>query len=162
MARKRRNYTDEFRASCVLMLEAAGYPDRKGALAHVSKEVNVPSMTLRRWFTGQQNPPPNQLVSKNRIPLADKLESVAHQYIDHASNPDVVDEMDGKGAMTAAAIAIDKMRLLRGLPTEIVQIMPEVLEAIDILGLTPAAVFERLIRRAKKVKEQQGQPIDSS
>lgn len=31
MARKRKRYTDDFRASAVLMLEAAGYPDTPGA-----------------------------------------------------------------------------------------------------------------------------------
>lgn len=39
-------YDDEFRASAVLMLEAAGYPDTEGALARVSELLGVPARIL--------------------------------------------------------------------------------------------------------------------
>jgi transposase-like protein len=50
--RQRRRYNDDFRASATLMLEAAGYPGRDGALSQVSGHLSVPRSTLRGWFTG--------------------------------------------------------------------------------------------------------------
>lgn len=62
MAKKRTRYTDEFRASAVLMLRAAGYPEARGSLAAVSARVGVAGTTLRRWLTKEQNPPPERML----------------------------------------------------------------------------------------------------
>lgn len=145
---KRRQYDDKFRASIVAMLAASGYPDRKGALHEIAKHVGVPDMTISRWFKAQQNPPPNELVNEKKEELADLFESAARTYLKHAVDPDVVGEVPGQSAMTAAAIAVDKMQLLRGLPTEIVGMLPDVLAALKALGQEPSDVFNRIIQRA--------------
>lgn len=145
---KRKSYDDKFRASAVVMLEAAGYPDQKGALTRVADTLGVPARTLSRWFNGEQNPPPDQLVTDKKEELADVFERAAYTYLHHALKDDVVSEVSGNAAMIAAATATDKMRLLRGLPTEIVQLLPDVLNALRVLGMSPADVFNGIIQRA--------------
>jgi hypothetical protein len=62
-----------------------------------------------------------KLRHENSFSLAEKYESLSHQYLDHASNPNVLASLDGKAAVFAAAIATDKMQLLRNQPTSITQ-----------------------------------------
>lgn len=100
------------------MLESEGYPDKKGALEKVSKYANVPHPTLHRWFHEKQNPPPSEMVQIKKIELADLFEQVARKYLEHGLNTGVMDDVGGKDAITAAAIAADKMNLLRNKPTE--------------------------------------------
>lgn len=55
-------------------------------------------------------------------PLADRFEIMAELFLEQALNE--ITEMSSKDAMIAAGISIDKMRLLRGLPTEITVSLP--------------------------------------
>lgn len=110
--RKRKQYDDKFRASAVVMLEAAGYPKQKGALRGVAEHLHVPAMTLSRWFKGQQNPPPNQIVTEKRDDLTDMLNSEL-SAIFQAMNI-VRDEASYRDLGTVAGILIDKKQLLTG------------------------------------------------
>lgn len=114
---KRTNYPDKFRASAVVMLEAAGYPADRSHLERIAKQLRIPARTLRRWFNRQHNPPPDDVVQESKRELIDILEDVARKYLTHALSEDVIDEATGNAAVTAAAIAIDKMRLLQGQST---------------------------------------------
>ncbi len=145
---KRKRYDDQFRASAVVMLEAQGYPAMKGALAIVADHLKVPAMTLSRWFRGTQNPPPNQMVNDKKEDLADVFEGIAYKYLKHASRDEVVESVSGSSAVITAATAVDKMRLLRGLPTEIVQLVPDLVEALRKAGLDPVDTFNRMIQKA--------------
>ena len=116
--RKRMRYTDEFRASAVLMLEAAGYPNQKGALMAVSKNLNVPHPTLSRWARKVQNPAPDKLVHEKREELVIRLEDLAHRLLD-AIGEDIDDSgVDAVRAATALGITVDKWQLLSGKATE--------------------------------------------
>ena len=145
---KRKSYDDKFRASAVVMLEAAGYPTEKGALARTAAHCGVPSPTLHRWFHGKNNPPPSELVTEKKGELADLFENAAYKYISHSVKVEVIEETKGKDAIMAAAVAVDKMRLLRGLPTEIVVLVPGFIEAIKKLGQDPEVVMRKAIERA--------------
>lgn len=153
MARKRRRYTDEERANLVVMLEGEGYPDTIGALAKVAGYAKVPESTLRGWFKARNNPPPAKLRDKKKQDLASKFEDIAYAMLDHAGDPDIVDDMKGKDAVMSAAIATDKMRLLRGLPTEIVAIMPEFVKAVERLGQSPLEVMSRIVERSNRMED---------
>lgn len=146
---KRKRYTDKFRASAVVMLEAAGYPDTKGALSRTAEHLKVPAMTLSRWFKRANNPPPNELVTEKKGELADIFEDVAYLYLGQARQPDVIDETRGRDAVMTAAVATDKMRLLRGLPTEIIGIIPDFVQAMNDIGKDPVDVLKRLTDRAR-------------
>lgn len=147
-AKKSQVYTDEFRASAVAMLAAEGYPAVKGSLQRVADLLGIHARTLSRWFNGENNPPPDMLVSEKRDELSDMFERVAYQYLDHATKPEVVASASARDAMTAAGIAVDKMRLLRGMPTAIVSLMPGFVEAIKAMGQDPEEVMKRAITRA--------------
>lgn len=149
-------YSDEYRASAIAMLTAEGYPVDATAIKRVygQLEGDRPNVrTLRYWFQNQHKPAPEKLIQEKKEGLADLFEKVAEQYVRHAMKEDVVAKSTGAGAMTAAAIAVDKMRLLRDLPTEIVGVLPVVMEAyralVDI-GEDPALVFGKLVAAAKK------------
>lgn len=113
---KRPRYDDKFRASAVVMLEAAGFPERKGALSHVSQHLRVPIPTLKRWATGDQNPPPNEVVTKNRIDLADLLDTEIAAAFEAAKG--VRSEASYRDLMTGIGILIDKRQLLHGESTQ--------------------------------------------
>lgn len=147
---KRRRYTDEERASAVVMLQSQGYPDKPGALSTVARYLSIPTSTLAGWYTGINNPPPSELVEQKKADLAQLFEQAAYKMVAHATKDTVIEDMTGQQAMTSAGIAVDKMRLLRGLPTEIVQILPEVVAAIESMGQSPSEVFNRIIERAKE------------
>ena len=77
--------------------------------------------------------------------LDDMFEEAARRYLNHAIRPEIVNETRGKDALMAAAIAVDKMRLLRDLPTEIVAVLPALMTAIERHGLRASDVFNAML-----------------
>jgi hypothetical protein len=78
----------------------------------------------------------------------DKLyERVARRYLEQALKPTVIGDLDGKQAVTAAAIATDKMRLLQGLPTEIIGVLPGIIESANLLGLNASQLLVQMKQR---------------
>lgn len=109
-------YTDEFRASAVLMLQAAGYPDEPGALSRVARELGVPHPTLSRWARAVSNPPPNEVVQRKKIDFIEAIENeLAGIFQDM---PDARQDADYRTLGTVAGILLDKKQLLEGKPTE--------------------------------------------
>ena len=113
---KRRHYDDKFRASAVVMLEAAGYPDKKGALAQVAAHCGVPEPTLHRWAREKNNPPPSDVVNEKRGELTDLLRDLAYKLV--AAMPDKIGEAGLQQQGTTLGIVIDKLQLLEGKATE--------------------------------------------
>lgn len=158
---------------------AVGILERNGgmtaqALAEIRAILNAPQLsteTLHRWWgeagsAGKsktkiktEKPAPvstrpitPELMQEAEVALDDLFETVARRYLQHALDSKALERLGGKDAVTAAAIAVDKMRLIRGLPTAIVEIMPVVVklhEALESAGLNPADVFERMIQRVQ-------------
>ena len=110
---KRKRYNDEFRAGAVLMLQAAGYPDQKGALTRVHESIKVPMATLSRWARGVSNPPPSNLVTRKKGEIVEKLDNVAHMILD-SIDLETVNHAELRERMTAVGIVVDKSQLLRG------------------------------------------------
>lgn len=79
--------------------------------------------------------------------LDDVFERVARKYLARAENDSAIEKTSGQAAVTSAAIAVDKMRLLRNLPTEIVGILPGLVESIQRAGHDPALVLAKLKER---------------
>ena len=113
---KRKRYTDEFRAATVIMLEASGYPTRKGALQEVSNHVGVAAMTISRWFHATSNPPPNEIVIIKKEEIVKLMIGEVHAAILEMAK--ARQDADYKDLATAAAILTDKWQLLSGDPTE--------------------------------------------
>lgn len=117
MAKKRRRYDDKFRASAVILLEAAGYPDTEGALMKTSRHLNVPHTTLRRWFHRLNNPPPSELVQETKRDMSAEIESVIYLILGHM--PEAVTDANFRDMSTSVGILIDKLQLLTNKPTAI-------------------------------------------
>lgn len=146
-------YSDDFKANVVAAVTAAGWPDNPYKLAEVAREYHVPVRTARRWCEGGVGAPPPPKVAESKKDMAGALEIIAWRIITHLDNPDIISKLPAKDAATVLGILIDKMRLLRGLPTEIVALMPDVVTALDRLGQNPVEVFERIIQRAAELDE---------
>ena len=113
---KRKRYDDKFRASAVVMLEAAGYPGKLGALSSTAKHLGIPDRTLSRWYNAEQNPPPDKLVKEKRGELSDLLRREIDSALGAMDNarPDA----SYRDLGTVAGILIDKLQLITGKPTE--------------------------------------------
>lgn len=149
-------YSDEYRATAIAMMVAEGYPDDATAIKRVHGQLAVPKpnvRTLRYWYQHQHQPAPEKLIQEKKEDLSDLFEKVAEKYVRHAMKDDIVLKSSGAGAMTAAAIAVDKMRLLRNLPTEIIAVLPVIQDAyaaIAAIGEDPETVFRKLADAARK------------
>lgn len=113
---KRRVYTDEFRASACLMLEAAGWPERKGAVSKVANHLGVAHQTLGRWARGVSNPPPNKIVQSKKRDMLGELESL--QYLLLGEMAEAYKDAPFNHLATAFGIITDKHRLLSGESTD--------------------------------------------
>jgi transposase-like protein len=105
-------YSDDFRASAVIMLQAEGYPDRKGALSKVARYLGVHMTSLNRWYNKMQNPPPLLLATNKKADLQEYLEAEIIAIFNEL--PDARLDADYREMATAAGIFIDKLNLLRG------------------------------------------------
>ena len=161
-------YTEAQRALAVEIVERHGGTVTQEALQEVRDALqspNLPRMSVWRWLNSQavtgvtdseknlKSLEGSQVVVTTRAKawasrtLDEMFEEVATRYLEHALEDDVIDEVRGQSAVTAAAIATDKMRLLRGLPTEIIAMMPGLVNAIQERGLNPTAVFQAIYDR---------------
>lgn len=143
-------YSDEYRAVAISALMAAGFAENKTkAVKDVARYYRgaIPERTLFRWGSGENSPAPAKLVIEKKEELADVFERVAYKYLAHAEHEDVIDDVSGNAAVITAATAVDKMRLLRGLPTEIVEVLPGLVSAMQQAGLSPADVFNNMLAR---------------
>lgn len=143
--RKRPIYDDEFRASAILSLRTSGYPDTEGALARVSRQLNVPAMTLSRWFRRSNNPPPNKVVTRQKGDLKTLFTDEIYEIM--GVLPERREDASYQQLVTSMAIFFDKIRLLEGLPTEIFSILPDWLAAMDRRGLNAVDVIKTMTNR---------------
>lgn len=134
----RRRYDDKFRAGAVVTLEAAGYPDQKGALIQVANHLRVPESTLRGWYSEEHNPVPAQLRAEKRRELNIELREVAYKLV--RAMPDKIEDAALQQVATSLGIVIDKMQLLEGKPTWIGEIVGLLQEG----KVTPEEVYDDL------------------
>ena len=146
--RKNRRYSDDFRAAAVALLEAHGYPNTKGAITAVSNRLQVSDTVLADWFYGRQGSPPEFLLADKKDDLAMQFHRAAELMLAQATRSDKIDAMSAQQAITGAAIAVDKYRLLSGLPTEIVSVLPDADAAAKVLGVNLAMLLMQLVERA--------------
>jgi hypothetical protein len=148
-------FDDEYRAGVVVMLQSEGYPDNPNALGKVHEYLKQRSpypakTTISNWFHGVKNAPPSKKVDDKKKDMVEALQGLTWKLIDHAGQDDTVTEMTGQQTVTSIGILIDKIRLLTGLPTEIIGIMPEFVTAIQKTGEKPEDVMRRFIERSNQ------------
>lgn len=119
MARKYTRHTDEFRASVVLMLQAAGYPDKKGALAKVARNVGVSYSTISRWYRKVDNPAPVNIVQRKKIDLVQAIRDEMQAALNEMSQ--ARQDASYRDLGVVVGILADKHQLLTGEATERVE-----------------------------------------
>lgn len=113
-------YTDEYRASAVLILEANGYPETKGALTKTASYLHINHTTLLRWFTKEKNPPPLQLAQSKKIDFVQLIEDEIAAILGEMK--DAIHDADYRELGTVFGILMDKRQLLTGGSTENIHI----------------------------------------
>jgi transposase-like protein len=145
-------YDDQFRASAVVMLKSQGYPEMNGALSLVAKHLKVPASTLSRWFKGTSNPPPSNIVNEKKDDLRTLYENEIYAIMKVL--PDKRDDASYGTLASAQGIFFDKIRLLDGLPTEIVQILPDLVDELEKGGAKASDVFRNMLTKARAANAQ--------
>lgn len=135
---KRKRYDDEYRASAVLMLEAAGFPNKEGALTYVSTHLGLPHQTLARWARATQNPPPSNMVHKKGLDLISAIQNELSEIFPAMAGRR--EDANYRELATAAGILIDKLQLLTGRPTW----RGEIIDLLQSGAITPDDVIQEL------------------
>jgi hypothetical protein len=113
LARTYRDYPIELKAAVIAAIEQNG-----GNVLATSKLFNLPRDTVNYWW--QHSERFVELKQTSSLCLADKLEAVAHNYIDSLAVHDLR-LVTARDKASVAQIAIQNMQLLRGQPTSITE-----------------------------------------
>jgi transposase-like protein len=109
----KRQYSDNDKASALAALDA-----NKGNVNRTAQQLDIPRKTLEMWAANRHlSADVANIRQEKKASLAEKFEELAEKLVD-----DLIARV-GQGKFveeaTAAAIAIDKMQLLKGNPTAI-------------------------------------------
>lgn len=114
--RTRRRYTDDDRATALAVLDS-----NAGNLSRTARETGVPASTIKRWADDRADDL-TELRDQKKEALSEVWDKVARAYLARALDPAVLKDTGGQSAITAAAIATDKLQLLEGKPTEVTEV----------------------------------------
>lgn len=136
---ERRQYSDNDKAAALAVLAANG-----GDLRKTARDLSIPYSTIRKWANdkGINSDVVNEVTSKKKN-LADSLEEIAQNLVD--AMPGKITAANLQQVATSLGITIDKMQLLRGKPTGIVDdaSLTDDIRAARIAALLDAARARR-------------------
>lgn len=156
-------YNEDQRAIAVTIVKNNGGVTKR-ALEEIRAALNAPTLsksTIHGWLPRNyhelyKSDPERKQAPKVRdiVPsvearaeaadlIASLYERVTRDYLAHALKPDVIADMKGDRAVTAAAIATDKARLIQGLPTAIIQSTSEILDLLKLLNIDPEIYYSK-------------------
>ena len=84
-------------------------------------------------------------------PLDEILESTARRYLIQANDPRMIAETKAPQAMAIAAQSIDKMRLMRELSTETIQIVLLLTESFQTRGISASDAFTAMLQEMARI-----------
>ena len=126
---KQRTYSDADKAKALIALDLNG-----GNAKYTAQQLDIPRKTLSAWKDGAHIHDDVASIRHNKTQdLADKFESLAHLYIGQAIQ--TVDSAKGTNAITGAAVAVDKMRLLRDQSTANIDVRSDAINALIAKGI---------------------------
>jgi transposase-like protein len=139
----RRDYSAEEKAAALVTLR-----ENAGNLSATAKQIGIPYHTLRCWSIGVGVS--SAVIEHQHAKKADRAarwDAVQDAYVDRLLNENVVGSTPANQAATVAAIAVDKAQLLRGLPTEIVQVTVRIYEMAEKRGIRASDLFEAMVQQ---------------
>lgn len=170
-------YSDLDKAMAVEIVNRNGGRLDATTIAEVRQILNAPTLsgsTMHGWLKRAARPPirpdsppdsGSRIIKKGDAPEAPStvqgvaaqtldviMEQVAHEYLRHARKPEIIGASGGFEAIKAAATAIDKMRLLRGLPTEIIAVLPALVNALEGNGIDATEFFKMALAKARATR----------
>lgn len=173
-------YSDEGkRRACALVKRNKGVIDDV-LVETIRVALDAPKLSrtnIWRWWQHYQNMTVNSATNATEkgdqlLPVDDReldvmFEDAARKFVTHALREELLIWTSAKDAMTAAGIAIDKMRLLRDLPTEIIGAAPELTELANFFreeGIEMSSAIRKWRERlqAKKASTKAGQAAVSN
>lgn len=110
----RRTYTDDERAAAI-----AAVPTFGGSINATACALGIPERTLNQWVNGDRCAHLLPLSDRKRLELAEKFEHLAELALDVSITK--IGDLDAKSAAITAAVATDKLLLLRGEATAITE-----------------------------------------
>lgn len=114
----------------------------EGNVAKTSRDTGIGRSTIQKWrdsiLPGKDVSSVREKVAQKKEGLADKLERIAHKVVGSVLQEDFKEFGSFKDRMTAAGIAIDKMRLLRGQGDDATRGLDEFLEQTDFSNVEKA------------------------
>ena len=157
------NYSDDFKAGVLALLQGAGYPDNKFAVGEVHRHMkaqgnSISRKTIKRWADGEHIPNVQMdNVVRYKKDMGTALETLFWKLYEHALGDETVDQLKGAQAYTAMGIVLDKYRLVEGLPTEVVQVIMPAVEALRRAGKDPVQVFQEMEKQANALADGSNQ-----
>jgi predicted transcriptional regulator len=141
----KRQYSDAEKAAALLALQANG-----GNITKTAREVGIPASTIKEWASGRVTAGVTDIRDEKKNVLADYLEDIAWKLAE--AMPKKVRSAHLQQVATSMGITIDKMQLLRGKATAIV----------DDAVLTDEKRVERITQLLDAARARRdGQPAQS-
>ena len=139
----KKQYSDEDKASALAALDANG-----GNASKTARQLGIPRITLLDWSKNRGvSDDMSELRQVKKVELAEKLEEIAHKLAD--AIPGKINDATLQQTATSLAIAVDKLQLLKGEPTERT-------EHQGGLDLTVTDAREQLARKLDSVSHRIG------
>ncbi len=113
-ARKYRVYSDLEIAETLAALDANG-----GNVYATVRQTGVPETTIRQWAKGLCRPVTAELREQAKSVLSDHAETMVWKLLEHADEN--YERMHPSQAIVGAAILIDKIAVLRGEATQVIE-----------------------------------------
>lgn len=157
-AKQAETFTESERALALDILRRNGGNEiTKSVMQEIQNMLGRPvgRTTLHRWIKVERRM--QLLEGKSSIPdevrmrATETLDAIweqrARELLDQVGKPGVIEKMSGRDLIISAAVATDKMRLLRGLPTEYIQALPSFFDALKLAGIDPLAFMHSVMER---------------
>jgi transposase-like protein len=141
-----RRYSDEERAAALTVLDFCD-----GNVQEAARRLGMPWTTLDNWAKGRVNAGVSKVREHKNAELASRFEEIVLRALELL--PEKLENAPVNQLITAAAIAVDKMLLLRGQPTEVSEIRMTETEATERIG----ALIAEARRRQEK---QEASPVN--
>ena len=139
-------YADDFRAKAVAALKVAGFPAKRGALIAVANVLDVPAYTLRRWFRGEFNPPPETLVDEQLRDMRTLM--IDEMYTVMSSLADKRDGASYRQLALSLSTYFDKLPILNDIPPKLMDAIPtlrDILHMVEFLGWSSEEFFDNML-----------------